>query len=1345
MSRMDDIQDIHPDVTREDPIPESWSSTPVKSQKYNVIRETGKEETYGYQHASWLSRLTYWFVNPLIRWGARGEIDETVGMVLLPESDTGEILSQQFSDVYHGGCGRNEAAHVWWCFLRIHKVCLARHLILALMETGSRIAQPIFLRKLLDWFSGEAGDSGEGWLWASLIALFAYIYVLIHHQTFWNGMRNGMRFRCQMIAQIQEKVLRLNGSALAKITSGKIINLVSNDVRRFDEAGTFWVFLIVGPLELIAVFILIGTRLGYLASFAGVSSLLMLIPMQSVLAKYIGSLRAAIAAQTDERVRLTGEAITGITAFKMLAWEKPLYLEIMKVRKREQRFIGWMNMIRATNMALTFAIMPLVSFVTFTVARYTIPLDQLTVSNVFFSISLLALPKLTMCEFFVHAVEAISEVRVSVRRIGSFLAFKEPEEVSNIDGHADDMLVNIDHVDFSWQEGGGLTLRDIAFTLQRGELVCIVGAVGSGKTSLLNALMGELEKEASSCDSKTLNESLFVHSQSLSYCSQKPWIVSGSIQDNILFGSPYDEHWYQVVIAACCLDEDIVCLPHGDATMIGERGINLSGGQKARLAMARAMYKRADLNLFDDPLSALDSKVGAQVFSQCLSHEDGIIWHRDEMNSLPAVVLVTHQKQYLSLCDRIVVLRKGQIAAFGSYGELVAAGIPEVVMSQDQTEHDRETFVSDKRLGRYKKEESRGSLMSRKDSTYWRNFVSKRFDMKKMRPTSRSKIDPSTKVTASGKIIVKEDQETGSVSWGVYKDLIMEFGMLRACFVLACLLGGQALFIFGDYWLASWAGSEDSTKLQSYWIWVYSIFVGVILVVSIVRAQLFFKSSLRASNSMHRIALTHILRSPLSFFHTNPSGRILNRFSKDLGVVDEQLPQVAFDSLQASMMVIGALVLLCVVVPVILPIFIPLIAIFVLIQRRYLRTSRELKRFEAVTRSPLYQNFNNILKGLTVIRAFRSQKTFRKDFLSLLSNNISWWFSWMTAARWIGFRLDVLVALLMTAAPLLMVGLRDKLGEDNVKLVGLALSQSLYLAGLLQWMVRQTAEVENNMTSTERVFAYTKLEQEPPGLEEGGVPPPQSWPSKGTIEYSKVYAVYRKGLSPVLKNLSFRIEGGTSCGIVGRTGSGKSSLMLSLFRLIPITDGIVFIDNLDVSKIALDALRSQVAIIPQDPVLFSGTVRENLDPWNRYSDAAIWQALDKAQLKSHILSMSTNKGLYIDLQECGDNLSCGQRQLMCLARVLLQEDARILALDEATANVDSSTDEQIQKAVYQACNGDVQRTLLVIAHRLDTIMASDNILVLSRGELVEHGAPSHLLQDENGIFHNMAKCSSMDF
>lgn len=588
----------------------------------------------------------------------------------------------------------------------------------------------------------------------------------------------------------------------------------------------------------------------------------------------------------------------------------------------------------------------------------------------------------------------------------------------------------------------------------------------------------------------------------------------------------------------------------------------------------------------------------------------------------------------------------------------------------------------------------------------------------------------------SGKLIVSEDRAEGSVTWAVYGRLLQRLGLAQVAFIAFGLLGGQAAYLYSDYWLAMWASKDPVTQHEARWVWGYAIMACSVLLVSIVRAQVFFRSSLRASTAIHNGAVERLLHAPLSFFHTNPTGRVLNRFSKDQGALDEQLPQVAFDSLQALMMVLGAFVLLIIVVPFILPLFVPLGFAFFWVQRRYLKTSRELKRFEAVTRSPLYAAFSAALKGLPTIRAFRAAARFRAEFLDLLSRNGAWWFSWLTSARWIGFRLDLLVAVLLTAAPLLMMAVHSRLSP---RLVGLALTQSLYLAGMLQWMVRQTAEVENNMTSAERLLAYSDLDQEPPTVAKGGAAPPAGWPSQGALRYEQVTAVYRDGLPPVLRDISFDLEGGVSCGVVGRTGSGKSSLMLTLFRLIPVTSGTISIDGIDTSTVGLDALRHQVAIIPQDPVLFSGTLRSNLDPWSRFDDARLWDALDAAQLKAAVSALG---GLDARMAECGDNLSAGQRQLLCLARALLQ-NAAILALDEATANVDRGTDALIQEAVRKACaggGGGRSRTLVVIAHRIDTILDCDQLLVLSKGELVEKGPPGDLVKS-GGSFASMVKAA----
>ena len=639
---------------------------------------------------------------------------------------------------------------------------------------------------------------------------------------------------------------------------------------------------------------------------------------------------------------------------------------------------------------------------------------------------------------------------------------------------------------------------------------------------------------------------------------------------------------------------------------------------------------------------------------------------------------------------------------------------------------------------------------------YLRRFISGKFGPSEMMTKAResdedregkmpSELESTNtmKKAVSGQLVVKEDKAVGSVTWAVYGQLLLRLGILPVTLCTLGLLGGQAIYIYSDYWLSQWASKPPDEQKEAKWVWVYAIFATSVLFIAIARAQLFFWASLRASTALHNDAISHLLNAPLSFFHMNPTGRILNRFSKDLGSIDEQLPMVSFDSLQALMMVMGAFVLLVVVVPFILPVFIPLGIAFFWVQRRYLKTSRELKRFEAITRSPLYAAFSATLKGLPTIRAYRAAPRFRAEFLDYLTANVAWWFSWLTSARWIGFRLDFLVAVLLTIAPLLMMSIHDKLSP---RLVGLALTQSLYLAGMLQWMVRQAAEVENNMTSAERLLSYCDLDQEPPTVADGGAPPPPNWPSLGAVQYDEVTAVYRPGLPPVLRDITFSLPGGVSCGVVGRTGSGKSSLMLTLFRLIPVTGGRITIDDVDTSKLGIDALRRQIAIIPQDPVLFSGTLRSNLDPWDQFDDVALWDALNMAQLKPAAVALG---GLDARMQEAGDNISAGQRQLLCLARALLQ-DAAVLALDEATANVDRATDAVIQEAVRKVCGvgvphngtaGQKKRTLLVIAHRIDTIMDCDQLLVLSNGELVEQGPPFALASQQGGTFAKMVSAA----
>ncbi|EFN52562.1 hypothetical protein CHLNCDRAFT_138549 [Chlorella variabilis] len=1371
--------------------------------------------TTGFQHAGPMSKATYAFIG------------EDSAAAYLPQADTAQELAARFDATYAQVKAEQERRRrrcspsgLMWRILV--------HLGWTATEIGTRVGAPLVLRQLITWFSGYEASGGNtearrgccvcclypvwrGWMWAAVMGVFGYCYCFIHHQLFWYGMRLGYDMRQQAVAAVQAKVLNLNSVAVGDQTAGKIVNLVSNDVRRFDDALPFYNFLLMVGLwlELMIVFVLVGAKLGYWASLAGVATLLALIPTQSALAAF--------------------------------------------------------GVARATST------------------------DQLTVPNLFYSLALLALPKLYMCDFFVLAVGSVSELRISMRRLGAFLSLPEPPKpwhatpgasagsgggatANGRDGApggqqetpaaAAEAAVEVAGADFDWadrswaepaaaaapaagsarddepaaaaafqavqatagQQAAGeaapappaFQLRGLRFSVARGSLVGIVGTVGSGKSSVLAALLGELQPTqrggASAAGAGVAAAPPVTVRGSVAYSSQVPWIVSSTVKENILFGQRYEATQYEAVLRACALEDDITALPAGDETELGERGINLSGGQKARLALARAAYSQAEIQLLDDPLSAVDPRVGRILFDDCIAGT-GLMAGTTRL-------LVTHQRQFLPGCDEVLVLRGGEIAHRGTHAELAAAGVPEVIASQETSLDDstydshgaappsapsaaaaadgapggspagsgsqqeeqaeeqvqleqqpppadghlegdeqaeRQLHASVAKTTRFDRSvsvlfgeaeggaggASRGAGWRRKLSgSYVRRAVSARFASGQRRARVASKGEGeegseeeqeqaagkgSLQPGKSGRLIVAEDHAVGSVPWAVYGRYGARMGLPVVTLITAGLLLGQAIYLFGDYWLSLWASKDGEAQREVYWVWGYAIMVGAILAISFSRSLLFFMASLRASTQLHDEMVQRVLRAPLSFFHTSPTGRILNRFSKDQGQVDEQLPQVFFDCVLALMMVLGAFALLMVSVPFIIPLFLPLGAAFFLVRARYLRTSREIKRWEATSRSPVFASFSAILKGLPTIRAFGAGPRFRSAFLQELSDNGAWWFCFLTTARWIGFRLDLLVALLMTAAPLLMMAVHDRL---SARLAGLALTQSLQLAGMLQWMVRQSAEVENNMTSVERMLHYTRLEQEPATLAGGGPKPPPDWPAAGRIEYRDVTAIYRSGLPPVLRDLTFTLEGGVSCGVVGRTGSGKSSLMLTLFRLIPVTSGAILIDGLDTSGVALDALRRQVAIIPQDPVLFSGTLRSNLDPWGTFEDGRLWEALRAAQLGGVVAALG---GLDAHMQEAGDNLSVGQRQLFCLARALLQ-DAAIVALDEATANVDRQTDALIQEAVRQCTRrGDRRRTLLVIAHRIDTIMDCDQLLVLSAGRLLEQGAPGQLAQS-GGMF-----------
>jgi ATP-binding cassette subfamily C (CFTR/MRP) protein 4 len=578
----------------------------------------------------------------------------------------------------------------------------------------------------------------------------------------------------------------------------------------------------------------------------------------------------------------------------------------------------------------------------------------------------------------------------------------------------------------------------------------------------------------------------------------------------------------------------------------------------------------------------------------------------------------------------------------------------------------------------------------------------------------------------ASRLVVAEDRAVGALSLRTYLDYVKAGGYAPAVVLLLMLASGEAIRITMDWWLANWSRQTAGEQAKKYYIWSLFLLALATVLVCIGRALLHFLLSLKISQTLHDRMFSRTLHAPMLFFHSNPSGRILNRFSKDISFLDELLPFTMFDFLQTAFVVLGAVVIMAVGIVWVLLIVAPLLVYFVWVRGMYVSAAREIKRVEAISRSPIFAQFSATLSGLTTIRAFHVERDFSQAFLQKLDENGRGFFSFLACARWVGVRVDGISSMLLVVCVFVAAITKGKIAAA---LVGLAISYSLQLAGLFQWCVRQSAEVESQMTSVERVLEYASLESEAPPVVAGEKLPP-NWPAEGAISFKGLTMRYRKDLDPVLTGLTVDIPARQKVGIVGRTGAGKSSILYSLFRLVEASEGALLIDGVDVSKIGIKTLRSALSIIPQDPIIFSGTIRYNLDPFKLASDADLWRVLEIVQLKAFVADM-TNK-LETVVSEDGGNLSVGQRQLMCLARAILRK-SRILVMDEATANVDLETDAVIQRIIrseFKDC------TMLIIAHRMATIMDADRILVLEKGQVLEYDTPRNLLS-RRSHFSNM--------
>ncbi|KFO89418.1 Canalicular multispecific organic anion transporter 2, partial [Buceros rhinoceros silvestris] len=1310
--------------------------------------------------SGFLSRLTFWWFTSMAILGYKRPLEDK-DLWSLKEDDTSKIIVQQLSGEWdkekakckqkddvtymkksshmlnHVGDGPEEAE----VLIRNKKHNRKPSFLKALLRTfgpyfliGSffkliqdllSFVNPWLLSVLIGFIKNKDAPAWWGFLIAALMFICAVLQTLLLHQHFQYCFVTGMRLRTGITGVIYRKSLVITNSAKRSSTVGEIVNLMSVDAQRCMDLVAFLNMLWSAPLQIFLALYFLWEHLGP-SVLAGVAVMVLLIPFNSAIAVKTRAFQVEQMRYKDARIKLMNEILGGIKVLKLYAWEPSFSDKVLEIRKNELRILKKTAYLNSLSL-FTWTTAPfLVALTTFAVYVSVGEKNILDAEKAFVSLSLFNILKFPL-NMLPQAISNIVQTSVSLKRIQQFLNHDELDpncvETKVI---APGSAVSVTNATFSWGKELKPSLKDINLLVPSGALVAIVGHVGCGKSSLVSALLGEMEK---------LEGEVAVKG-SVAYVPQQAWIQNATLKDNILFGQAPDEQKYQNVLEACALKTDLEVLPGGDQTEIGEKGINLSGGQRQRVSLARAVYSNSDIYLLDDPLSAVDSHVAKHIFDNVIGPE-GVLKGKTR-------ILVTHGIGFLPQVDHIVVLVDGKISEMGSYQDLLKQNkafaeflrnyaLDEVIEEDEATIQSaasqpclrtaticpfspNDSFVLTRQL----------SVVS-SEGGECPNKMSTRRRVCEKKPAE----PPLPRKNPNEKLIQAETTETGTVKLSVfwqYMKAVSPVVSLVICFLYCCQ---NAAAIGANVWLSDWTnelvinGTQHNTAKR---IGVYAalgLLQGLIVLAS---AFTLAMGGINAARTLHAALLENKFHTPQSFYDTTPTGRIINRFSKDVYVIDEVIPSTILMFLGTFFTSLSTMIVIIASTPLFAVVIIPLAILYFFVQRFYVATSRQLKRLESVSRSPIYSHFSETVSGASVIRAYRRVKSFVDISDLKVDENHKSYYPGIVSNRWLGIRVEFVGNCIVLFAALFAVIGKNSL---NAGLVGLSVSYALQVTLSLNWMVRMTSELETNIVAVERIKEYSETETEAPWIIEGKRPP-DDWPSRGELEFVNYSVRYRKGLDLVLKGLNLQVHGGEKIGIVGRTGAGKSSMTLCLFRILEAAKGEIKIDGVKISEIGLHDLRSRLTIIPQDPVLFSGTLRMNLDPLNKYSDEEIWKALELSHLKRFVSSQPSM--LDYECSEGGENLSVGQRQLICLARALLRK-TRILILDEATAAIDLETDDLIQMTIrtqFEDC------TVLTIAHRLNTIMDYTRVLVLDNGTIAEFDTPASLIASK-GIFYSMAK------
>lgn len=1145
-----------------------------------------------------------------------------------------------------------------------------RVLTLTVIKTLITLSSPILLKLMLERLpQASVGEQLPVMLLllAVMLGMSGMVGALFMQHFYYNALNvfamvvNGLNRR------VVDHALRLRHSARSTMNTGDLVNHLSSDSDAIAECGFFFPEFFNTALQTTLVLVVLTYYLGW-ASLAALATLMVISPLTVMVAKRYRRLDHHLMELRDERVTLMSQILQGIRVVKYQAWEPSVHAEVAAVRRQE---IGTRVKIVATDAMSTVLFISTTTIVAFAgFGTYVLLGGELTAPLIFACIALFGMLEEPF-GLVSHLLANLQHARVATQRLHSYFTAATRQE-DHREMSAPNHPVGLTAFDLVMQYQGAEqnALDHITLSIRPGSSVAIVGAVGSGKSTLLRTLAGLHQLSAGTLDTTNIYRE---QRPRTAYVPQEAFIMNASIEENILFGQPSfnETNAMSDILHACALDQDLALMPAGLATEIGERGVNLSGGQKQRVSLARAVAQSPGIVFLDDPLSAVDVHTEDHLVDRLLFGR----W-----SSITRVV-VTHRLTHLSRFDHIIVLDHGRIVAQGIYDEIKHAIPAEALLHVAETP----------RIA--------SPLPEKAGHTH--------------------AIDDQEVHRGDGRITDDEDRDIGAVRMDVY------FGYVRAMIgahpvrswlILIALIGTAAaitvLPMMQTWWLGYWSDHRDVLAYSPLAaVAIYGVLGTVVLTGWLGERFLWLYRSAAAGRKIHDDALEGVLAAPLRFFDSTPMGRVLNRFARDMEGVDDHLSWNFEQSFKSLSQTIGSLILILSVLPLVAVVMVPVLWIYYRLQRDYRSAAREAKRIESVMRSPRYAHFKEMVTGLDVIHGYGRERYFVDTYHTILTAYQRAFYCSILLNRWFSIRVPLVSGLVGIATSVGIVVLAHQ-GAISTGLAGVVLTYALSFWMSLNWAIRAFSEVESRMTSVERLRTYGSLSPEPTTIRTPVLPDSASWPVNGAVEFRELCVRYAPHLPRVLHNVTFTVPARAKVGIIGRTGSGKSTLFQTLFRMVEAESGAILIDGVDIATVPLPRLRRSLAIIPQDPTLFIGTIRSNLDRFNEATDEQVWTALRRVRLESFVRSLP--KGLNAEVVEGGLNFSQGQRQLLCMARAILA-DARIIVLDEATASVDLETDALIQQTIRDEF-ADV--TVLIIAHRLDTVADADMIVELSEGRVV---------------------------